>query len=175
MCEEKDFFYKCESYKVMTGKEKMKFVKKQNLCFNCLKGDHREESCPSKNKCYYPECAETDSTSLHDYFKKKLEETTAVEDAKVCMSKLPQVQNIYLRIVPIKVRATNGEYTSTYVLLDPVSESTLIRSDFAKTLNLRKNSNIVNISSIRDSRGLFNEDEIKSYVIDEENTSIFYI
>ena len=98
-----------------------------------------------------------------------------MEDAKVCMSKLPQVQNIYLRIVPIKVRATNGEYTSTYVLLDPVSESTLIRRDFAKTLNLRKNSNIVNISSIRDSRGLLNEDEIKSYVIDEENTSIFYI
>ena len=43
MCEEKDFFYKCESYKVMTGKEKMKFVKRQNLCFSCLKGDHREK------------------------------------------------------------------------------------------------------------------------------------
>ena len=89
MCEENHFFYKCESYKAMTGKEKMKFLKRQNLCFNCLKEDHTEENYPSKNKCFYPECTETDHTSLHDYFKKKLEETIAVEDAKVCMSKLP--------------------------------------------------------------------------------------
>ena len=62
-----------------------------------------------------------------------------------------------------------------YVLLDTGSESTLIRSDFAKTLNLRKNSKIVNISNIKDSGGLLNEHEIKSYVTDKENTSIFHI
>ena len=60
-----------------------------------------------------------------------------MEDAKVCMSKLPQVQNIYLQTVPIKVRATNGEHISTYALLDTRCESTLIRSDFAKRLNLQ--------------------------------------
>ena len=60
-----------------------------------------------------------------------------MEDAKVCMSKLPQVQNIYLQTVPIKVRVTNGEHTSTYALLDTRCESTLIRSDFAKRLNLQ--------------------------------------
>ena len=62
-----------------------------------------------------------------------------------------------------------------YVLLDTGSESTLIRSDFAKTLNLRKSSKIVNISNIKDSGGLLNEHEIKSYVTDKENTSIFHI
>ena len=74
-----------------------------------------------------------------------------MEDAEVCMSKLPQVQNIYLQIVPINVRATNRKYISTYALLDTVSESTLIRSDFAKRLNLRKHPKIVNIGSIKDS------------------------
>ena len=106
--EENHLFYKCESYKAMTGKEKMKFVKSQNLSFNCLERDHRAEKCPSKNRCLHPECAETHHTSLHDYFKKKVEATTAVEDTKVCISKLLQVQNIYLQTVPIKVRATNG-------------------------------------------------------------------
>ena len=76
--EENHLFYKCESYKAMTGKEKMKFVKSQNLSFNCLKRDHRAEKCPSKNRCLHPECAETHHTSLHDYFKKKVEATTAV-------------------------------------------------------------------------------------------------
>ena len=94
MCEENPLFYKCESYKAMIRKEKMRFVKRQNLCFNCLKGDHRAEKCPSKNRCHHPECAETHHRFLCDYFKKKVEET-AMEDAKVYMSKLPQVQNIY--------------------------------------------------------------------------------
>ena len=75
----------------------------------------------------------------------------------------------------IKVRATNGEYISTYGLLDTGSGSTLIHSDFAKRLNLRKNCNIVNISSIKDSVELINVDEVKLYVIDEENTSSFHI
>ena len=167
-------FYKCESYKTMTGKEKMKFVKRHNLCFNCLKEDYKAGKCPSKNRCLHPECAETHHTFLHDYFKKSVEET-AVEDAKVCMLKLPQVQNIYLQIVPIKVRATNGKYISAYALLDTGSESTLIRDDFSKRLNLRKSSKTVNISSIKDSGELINVDEVKLYVIDEENTSSFHI
>ena len=35
-----------------------KFIKRQNLCFNCLKRDHRAEKCPSTNRCFHPECAE---------------------------------------------------------------------------------------------------------------------
>ena len=84
----------------MTGKKKIKFVKKQNLCFNCLKRGHRTEKCLSKNRYLHPKCVETHHTSLHNCFKKKVEETT-VEDAKVCKSKLPQVQNIYLNILQL--------------------------------------------------------------------------
>ena len=78
--------------------------------------------------------------------------------------------------MPIKVRATSGEYISTYASLDPGSERTLICSDFAKKKkNLRKNSKIVNFSSIKDSGELINVDEVKLYIIDEENTSSFQI
>ena len=77
--------------------------------------------------------------------------------------------------MPIKVRATSGEYISTYALLDPGSERTVICSDFAKKKNLRKNSKIVNFSSIKDSGELINVDEVKLYIIDEENTSSFHI
>ena len=173
--EENHLFYKCESCKAMTEKEKMKFVESQKLSFNCLKRDHRAEKCPSKNRCLHSECAETHHTSLHDYFKKKVESTTAVEDAKVCLSKLPQVQNICLHIVPIKVRATNGEYILTYTVLDIGRKNTLILSDFAKRLNLRKKPKIVNISNIKDSAEMLNVDDVKLYVIDEENTSSFHI
>ena len=44
-----------------------------------------------------------------------------------------------------------------------------------KKKNLRKNSKIVNFSSIKDSGELINVDEVKLYIIDEENTSSFQI
>ena len=71
------------------------------------------------------------------------------------------------------MRATNGEYT--YALLDTGCKSTLTHSDFAKQLNLRKNSNTVNISSTKDSEELINVDEVELYVTDEENTSSLHI
>ena len=98
-----------------------------------------------------------------------------MEDAKLCTSKLPQVQNIYLQIVSISVTATNGEYISTYALLDTGNECTLIRSNLAKRSSLRKKTNIANISNIKYSGAVINVDEVKFYVIDEENTSSFHI
>ena len=50
----------------MTGKEKIKLIKKENLCFNCLKKDHRSDKCTSKNRCLQTDCAELHHTSLHD-------------------------------------------------------------------------------------------------------------
>ena len=59
--------------------------------------------------------------------------------------------------------------------MDIGRKNTLILSDYAKRLNFRKNPKIVNISNIKDSVELLNVDEVKFYVIDEENTSSFHI
>ena len=152
----------------MTGKEKLKFVKRQNLCFNCLKG---QKNVHQKTNAFILNVQKHITSPSMTFCKKNPEEITAVENAKVCMSKLPQVQNIYPKIALIETRATKGEHISTYSLLDTGSESTMIRKDFSKRLNLRKNSKIVNISSIKYSGELV----IKLYVIDEEDTPNFHI
>ena len=59
--------------------------------------------------------------------------------------------------------------------MDIGRKNTLILSDFAKRLNFRKNPKIVNISNIKGFVELLNVDEVKLYVIDEENTSSFHI
>ena len=51
----------------------------------------------------------------------------------------PRLQNIKqcsLQIVPVKVKSKDGKFISTYVLLDSGSESTLIREDVLKRLDL---------------------------------------
>ena len=42
-------FYKCDKYEEMTGTERIKLVKKEKLCFNCLKWNHSADKCSSKN------------------------------------------------------------------------------------------------------------------------------
>ena len=66
LCENKHLFYKCDRYEEMTATETMRLVKKENLCFNCLEGNHNADKCGSKNKCFRPGCREHHHTSLHD-------------------------------------------------------------------------------------------------------------
>ena len=49
LCENKHLFYKCDKYEKMTGTERMKLVKEEKLCFNCLKRNHNADKCTSKN------------------------------------------------------------------------------------------------------------------------------
>ena len=125
LCENKHLFYKCDKYEEMTETERIKLVKKEKLHLNCLKGNHNSDKCSSKNKCFRPGCAEHHHTSLHDYFKKKVDDTDE-ENTKACISKTAKHQAVFLQIVPVKVKPKGGKFTSTYALLNSGSESTLI-------------------------------------------------
>ena len=175
LCEERHYFYKCSQYKEMTGKENIKLIKKENLCFNCLKKDHRSDKCTSKNRCLQTDCAELHHTSLHDYFKKKSKDDTEDYEKKVYVSKTSATQKIFLEIVPVKVKSSNGSFLSTYALLDTGRESTLIRADFARKLKLKGKAKRVIISSIKDSGENINVQEVEIQVIDNNNTSSFVI
>ena len=109
----------------MTETERIKLVKKEKLRLNCLKGNHNSDKCSSKNKCFRPGCAEHHHTSLHDYFKKKVDDTDE-KNTKACISKTAKHQAVFLQIVPVKVKPKGGKFTSTYALLNSGSESTLI-------------------------------------------------
>ena len=170
----KHLFYKCDKYEEMTGTESMKLVKKGKLCFNYLKGNHNADKCSSKDKCFRPGCAEHHHTSLHDYFKKKIKDTDK-EDTKVCMSKTAKHQAAFLQIAPVKVKSKGGRFISTFALLDSGSESTLVRAEFLKRLDLEGKTKLANISSIKDTGETIRVKTIKPQIVDPGNTSIFHI
>ena len=100
---------------------------------------------------------------------------TEDDEKKVCVSKTSATQKIFLQIVPVKVKASNGSFLSTYALLDTGSESTLIHADFARKLKLKGKAKRVIISSIKDSGENINVQEVEIQVIDNNNTSSFVI
>ena len=94
LCENKNLIYKCDKYEEMTATERMKSVKKEKLCFICLKGNHNADKCSSKNKCFSPGCALHHHSSLHDYFKKKVDDADE-ENTKVWISKTAKHQAVF--------------------------------------------------------------------------------
>ena len=143
-------FYKCNKYEEMTATERIKLVKKEKLCFNCLKGNHNADKCSSKNKCFRPGCAEHHHTSLHGYLEKKVDDTDE-ENTKVCISKTAKHPAVFFQIVPVKVKSRDGKFMSTYALLHSESESTLMREDFLKRLDLEGKTKLANISRLQKS------------------------
>ena len=57
---------------------------------------------------------------------------------------------VYLQILEVKIKSGNGNMVPTYALLDNGSQSSLIREDFARSLNIKGANVTVNISSIKD-------------------------
>ena len=60
-------------------------------------------------------------------------------------------------------------------MLNSGSESTLIREDFLKRLDLEGKTNLVNISSIKDTGETIRAKEVKLQIVDHGNTSIFHV
>ncbi|KAK9507919.1 hypothetical protein O3M35_007679 [Rhynocoris fuscipes] len=50
-CEGDHLLFRCLTFKGMSPLERMDFVKKNHLCFNCLRPGHFPTKCPSKHNC----------------------------------------------------------------------------------------------------------------------------
>ena len=55
-----------------------------------------------------------------------------------------------MQILPVKVKTIDGRTTTTYVLLDNDSQSTLIRDNFAQGLKLKGYKKTISVSSVID-------------------------
>ena len=190
LCKEKHRFFKCQQYKDFTPKRKFEFVKGKELCFNCLKDDHFTGKCSSKNTCFQRGCNERHHTTLHDYFMerkqtrnerddkqnnqgnsrqqrgKDSEQKQTKDDMKTCATG-SSYHPVYLQILEVKIKSGNGNMIPTYALLDNGSQSSLIREDFARSLNIKGANVTVNISSIKDKG---EEIKVKEFALTVSNS-----
>ncbi|KAI5748201.1 hypothetical protein M8J77_022994 [Diaphorina citri] len=55
--------YKCDKFLKWSVTNRHDYIKRKNLCFNCLGGTHKIEKCPSKSVCF--KCKGKHNTLLH--------------------------------------------------------------------------------------------------------------
>jgi hypothetical protein len=147
-------FWKCEDFKKLSPEEKYEKVKKMNLCFNCFGMNHQAFKCTSTFTCREPDCGAKHHTSLHTYYKEK-EKADNPENAEqkadethISMINSSQTE-VFLKVVPVKLKGRNGSSLFTYAILDDCSRSTLIREDIAKQLGLKGKPKYMNLNTVK--------------------------
>ena len=147
LCEDKHRVHKCPKYVAMDPSERFEMAKKKRLCYNCLKKDHFTSKCQSKNSCFTTGCTERHHTSLHEYFT----EQAAKESFSGNTQTAEPGGAVYLSVVPVRLKGLNSSSITTYALLDTGSQSTLMRSDIANKLQLKKKDRNITITTINDA------------------------
>jgi len=63
LCNDSHFLFKCPKFLGFNVQQRIDHLKKEFLCFNCLRGGHSVQRCPSKNTCRT--CGKIHHTLIH--------------------------------------------------------------------------------------------------------------
>ncbi|XP_031575420.1 uncharacterized protein LOC116309028 [Actinia tenebrosa] len=142
-CEKSHDLEECKDFVKKTLEERKKFIAEKHLCFACYGTKHRSKGCT--NKKVYRTCNKPHPTSLHvDNFNPKEQQkskdesksdsttigSTCTDTKETEISLSTTTQNVILHaILPVIVRAENGNIAKTYALYDNGSSGIFITEE----------------------------------------------
>ena len=160
----------CIFFGKMSHDEKIDFIRKNNLCFSCLKGGHRSKLCPSRAKC--SKCSKSHPTIMHRERERVVNAPPGngpVEIPTSSRSNIPnneEQENISLQslqattfkgtgvrlsyaVVPVKIKIPGvTEYVRTYMALDTFSSDCFMSEDLLKKLGVRGKRATLTLSTL---------------------------
>ena len=162
-----------------TYDEKTEFIKKHNICFGCLDGNHYSKNCKQPLSCRT--CKKKHPSSLHTNndeerkVYKKTEEKTQVNN-EINEEKEETNKNINLLVkdatkiacpaIPVIIRSKDTKKEiKTYAALDNFSTASYMDSELMKTLKLKGNKKSLDVTTIDDSKIKIDAVEIKNLII----------
>ena len=151
MCKGPHPIWNCEAFLKLKVDQRIEVVKEKRLCFNCL-GPHKKTDCRSKYKCR--ECQMKHHTLIHDpSFTPPTSSVNTISSEQenpenTSTYSTTQLRgNVYLRILPVRVKAGNHNVT-TLALLDDGSQTTLCSASLLKRLHAVTKPSEINIITI---------------------------
>ena len=175
LCPENHPMWKCESFKMLTVKERWSCAKKNKLCFRCLSSQHRGSKCPLSRECGIDGCTRTHSRWLHEGETVSQVQTEDPSDAEVLESNdeyshaaiQQPTTRVALRTIPVIVR--NGSRSLTVnALLDDGSTRTFLNSDVAAELGLYGERDSITVGTMGGSRKRLETEKVNFVIEDAE-------
>ena len=139
--------YGCPKFEKMSRQEKVSFIKRNNLCFNCLRVGHRLDACPSQSSCR--ECQKRHHTSFHPKLRLnpcRGNEVNCHSDTAAMHSKVTDTQTV----LPTALIPVQGKLGITHprALLDSGSQASFITESAHQLLQLPKQSSNLLVNGI---------------------------
>ena len=161
ICQEHHLVIDCKKWIEAKVEDRWKIAKDKQLCFRCLRSNHRGSECRSNNKCSAEGC--TSTHHLHLHFEKASQETASAQPqeenrstSKVSFgaaagrnSTVPG--SVLLRTVPVWVSANGCQRIKVNALLDDGSDASYIRNDVATALGIQGLKSDLMLSTLTDT------------------------
>ncbi len=154
LCSNEHMIWECSTFKEMSVDDRVALVKKENLCFNCLKkGNHVSRYCKSQRRCNVNGCGRRHSYLLHadrnghhgdhseslEGSSKPIAEPTKLASQFIDTSCFTGSCNktVALPIVEVKVYSPAlKQYVKTFALLDNASSHSFMNEKLMDELKL---------------------------------------
>ncbi|XP_021959562.1 uncharacterized protein LOC110855462 [Folsomia candida] len=132
------YLFRCDKFLEWSIPQRVDFVRKGNLCFNCLQGSHRANECPSNKAC--KTCGAKHHTLLH--LQTQVNNNRNVHPPVVHFtaksSPVPNEYDTLLATVLVKVTDDHGKIHTLRVLADNGSNSNFITDSCIKRIGIQK-------------------------------------
>ena len=143
-CKQQHFLDACSEFSSLESvDERFEIVGQNGLCFRCLRPGHVGRECPRpKKQCGKNGCKSSHHSMIHEasrllHITEASRDSTKAVRALRLVSQKPGIDRTMtlINIVPVKLK-DGSKSVSTYVMIDPRAEVTLIRRDVAERLDL---------------------------------------
>ena len=167
VCSNDHMIWECKSFKEMSHDERFDLVKKERLCFNCLKrGSHGSKECKSPRRCNIDNCGRKHSYLLHsskNQTHSSTSRTAAPNDtSNVQSSRAPSTTNAFadtnsllgddtyaLPAVHVKVYSPLGhKEVQCYAMLDTCSTHSYVSKSLKEELGLVGRNGTVSLTTL---------------------------
>ncbi|XP_036345935.1 uncharacterized protein LOC118755191 [Rhagoletis pomonella] len=138
----------CNKFKELSLQQRIDYVRKAGICFNCLRKTHCMKECQSKSRCKI--CQSVHHTLLHNFTQGanlRMPVSTAPSKVQDSNNAMPQSSALLVSrtikkgIIPtaiVQIRDKFGQLHLVRALLDSCSEISFITEETAKLLQLEK-------------------------------------
>ena len=156
-CNGDHFVVNCQEFKDMSCDNKVNFIRRNNMCFNCLCKGHRSADCkkpPQCGKCTTKHHAlihidrppSRGSVTVNQVSSANVDVKSGAKDVSVNNVNV-QSHKVCLRILPVVVHGKDVEI-ETYALLDEGSQVTLCDGKLFEHLNLPSIESTLNVNTV---------------------------
>ncbi|GFV49325.1 DUF1758 domain-containing protein [Trichonephila clavipes] len=135
LCYQSHALFKCLTFNSMNVNERWQVVQNNNLCTNCLRSNHRLDTCRIGFSC--KNCSERHHTLLHIYSVSLSADTQANFVVTVSNNCTQSAEgHVMLSTALINVKFKHGEQITCRALIDNASQNSLISKQCADRLKL---------------------------------------